>query len=107
MRGRTHRMKAIDAAVGRVDQYQQRRRWVGFPIAVVKKFGDDRAGNLAALIAYYGFFSLFPLMLVMVAILGFVLRGNMHLRQSIVSSALSQFPVIGQQLKTNVKGLTG
>src|SRR6266542_5843732 len=90
-----------------IDGYQQRRRWLAFPMAVVKKFGDDRAGNLAALIAYYGFFSLFPLLLVLVAVLGFILRGNATLQESIVNSALAQFPIIGDQIKTNVKALSG
>ena len=53
-----------------IDQYQQRRRWLAFPFAVNKKFGDDQGGYLAALIAYYGFFSLFPLLLVFTSILG-------------------------------------
>ena len=58
----------------RLDHRQQGSRRIGFVAAVVKKFGDDQAGQLAALISYYGFVSLFPLMLVFVTILGFVLR---------------------------------
>ena len=50
--------------------------WAGFPFAVVKKYGDDQAGSLATLIAYYGFFSAFPLMLVLVSVLGIVLADN-------------------------------
>ena len=100
-------MKAIDSTVERIDRFQQRHGWTAFPFAVVKKFGDDRAGNLAALIAYYGFFSLFPLLLVLVSVLGLVLRGNPSLRASILDSALAQFPIIGDQIKSNVKGLTG
>ncbi|HEV8421235.1 MAG TPA: YihY/virulence factor BrkB family protein [Actinomycetota bacterium] len=90
-----------------VDRIQQGRRWLAVPFAVVKKFSEDRAGNLAALIAYYGFFSLFPLMLVLVSVLGLVLRGNPGLRQSILDSALAQFPVIGDQLRENIDSLTG
>jgi membrane protein len=100
-------MKAIDRIVSGLDAYQQQRRWVAFPLAVFKKFGDDRAGNLAALIAYYGFFSLFPLLLVFVSVLGLVLRGNAGLRASIVDSALAQFPIIGDQIRQNVRALTG
>jgi YihY family inner membrane protein len=100
-------MKATDRIVTRLDDYQQQRGWVAFPLAVFKKFGDDRAGNLAALIAYYGFFSLFPLLLVLVSILGLVLRGNASLQASIVDSALAQFPIIGDQIKSNMKALTG
>jgi membrane protein len=74
---------------------------------VIKKFGDDRAGNLAALIAYYGFFSMFPLLLVFVTVVSFVARGNPQLQQRIVDSALSQFPVIGHQIANNVHALKG
>ena len=55
-----------------LDRLQQRSPRLSFPAAVIKKFGDDEAGQLAALIAYYGFVSLFPLLLVLVTVLGFV-----------------------------------
>jgi YihY family inner membrane protein len=89
----------------RIDNFQQRHKLIAFPFAVVKKFGDDQAGYLAALIAYYGFFSLFPLLLVLVSLLGFVLHGNPHLQQSILNSALRNFPVIGPQLTRDVSAL--
>jgi membrane protein len=98
-------VSGIKNAIKRFDTYQQRHAWLGFPLAVVKKFGDDRAGNLAALIAYYGFFSIFPLLLVLVSLLGFLLRGNPELREAIVGSALAQFPVIGEQIRENVSAL--
>ena len=94
-------MKAIDDALDRIDRYQRGRRWLAFPLAVVKKFGDDRAGYLAALIAYYGFFSFFLLLMVFVTVLGMVLRGNPGLERSIVTSVLGQFPVIGRQIRTH------
>jgi membrane protein len=80
---------------------------LSFVAAVVKKFGDDQAGQLAALIAYYGFFSLFPLLLVLVTILGFVLQGNPSAQASVLHSTLSQFPIIGNQLQNNVHSLKG
>src|SRR5689334_10870590 len=98
-------MKAIKRLLGRLDEYQQRHRWLAFPLAVNKKFGDDQAGNLAALIAYYGFFSLFPLLLVLVTILGFALQGNPSLQHDILNSTFKQFPVIGDQLQRNVHSL--
>ena len=91
----------------KVDALQRRHAAIAFPFAVVKKFGDDQAGNLAALIAYYGFFSLFPLLLVLVTILGMVLRNNPDLQQRIVDSALANFPVIGTQISRNVQALDG
>src|SRR2546423_12915371 len=96
----------LDRLVEALDDFQRRRPWMGFPFAVLKKFGDDRAGNLAALIAYYGFFSLFPLLLVFVSILGLVLRGDPALQHRIVNSALAQFPIIGDTLRRNVAALT-
>lgn len=96
----------IDRVVRWADDNQARRPWLAFAFAVVKKFGDDDAGSLAALISYYGFFSLFPLMLALTTILGFVLSGNPGLQDSIRQSALAQIPVIGDSLG-NVRGLTG
>ncbi len=90
-----------------VDGFQQRHRGVRFLAAVVKKFGDDEAGQLAALIAYYGFVSLFPLLLLLVTVLGFVLEGDPKTQASVLHSALGQFPVIGDQLQRNVHSLTG
>jgi membrane protein len=84
--------------VRRFDAFQQRKRWLALPVAVIKKFGDDQAGNLAALIAYYAFFSLFPLLLVFATILGFVLHGNPSAQQSVVHSALGQLPLIGNSI---------
>ena len=82
----------------RLDAFQQRHRWAGFPLAVVYKFFDDMGGYLAALITYYGFLSVFPLLLLLASVLGFILQGSPHLQQEILESALRQFPVIGQQL---------
>src|SRR6266508_3088652 len=84
----------VRRSLERLDRFQQRNRVLALPFAVVRKFGDDQAGNLAALLAYYGFFSLFPLLLVLVTVLGFVLAGRSKLQARILDSALAQFPVI-------------
>ncbi len=96
----------MKAPLRRLDAYQHRSR-LGFPVAVVKRYGEDEAGSLGALIAYYGFFSLFPLLLVFVTVLGFVLQGNPSARESVLHSTLSQFPIIGTQLQRNVGSLKG
>jgi inner membrane protein YhjD len=89
----------------KVDGFQRRHRASAFPVAVWRKFSDDRAGNLAALVAYYAFLSTFPLLLVLVTILGMVLAGSPHLQQDVLNSALTEFPVIGTQLRENVHSL--
>jgi membrane protein len=90
-----------------VDRFQRRHPRVAFTTAVLKKFDDDQGAQLAALIAYYAFFSLFPLLLAFVTILGFVLEGNAGAQASVLHSTLAQFPIIGTQLQSNVHSLKG
>jgi membrane protein len=97
----------VKRIVAPVDAWQRRHALGGFPIAVLKKFGEDRASNLAALSAYYAFFSLFPLLLAFVSILGFVLDGNPSLREDVVDTVLGRIPVIGAQLRGEIEPLTG
>jgi membrane protein len=82
-----------------LDRFQQGRPRLGFLAAVIKKFTDDQAGQLAALISYYAFVSIFPLFLVLVTVLGFVLQGNPAEQQRILNGALGQFPILSDQLK--------
>ena len=89
----------------KADQVHQRSKWLAVPVAVFKKFGDDRGGNHAALVAYYGFFSLFPLLLAFTTILGFVVQDNEALRDRLLDTALANFPVIGNQIQ--VRALDG
>jgi YihY family inner membrane protein len=91
----------------RADRFQQRHVLLAFPWAVVQKFGNDQAGGKATLMAYYGLFALFPLLLLFATILGFVLPGHPELRQHLIDSALGDFPVIGDQLRSQVHPLEG
>ena len=97
-------MEAVLGAVRRADDVQRRKPFLAFPLAVLKKFGEDRAGQLAALIAYYGFFSLFPLLLAFVTLSGMLFERS-DMQDRLVDAALSQFPVIGDQLRRNVQSL--
>jgi YihY family inner membrane protein len=86
------------APVKRFDGYQQQHRWLAIPMAVVKKFGDDQGGSLAALVAYYAFFSLFPLLLVFVTVLGYVLEHHPGTLHSIEHSVSANFPALSHIL---------
>ena len=77
-----------------VDELQQRHAWLAVPVAVWKKFGDDQAGNLAALIAYSGLVAIFPLLLVLVTVLDIVLKNHPGLKQTVLN-AVDQYPAIG------------
>jgi len=88
--------------------FQQGRRWIGVPVAVVRKYGDDRTGRHVTILAYYGFFSLFPALLALVTILGFVLQGHPALREQVAGSALANFPIVGATIASSVgRGLSG
>jgi inner membrane protein YhjD len=100
-------VNALERGLRRLDTFQQRHRPTAFAFAVIKKFGDDRGGSLAALLTYYGFLSLFPLLLLLVTGLGFVLGHNPDLQRRIVDSALSEFPIIGTELRNSVNALHG
>ncbi|WP_342669631.1 YihY/virulence factor BrkB family protein [Aldersonia kunmingensis] len=82
----------------RLDRMQQRRRPIGFTLGVFYKFFDDQGGYLAALITYYGFIALFPLLLLLTTVTGIILDDHPEWQEQLVDSALSQFPVIGEQL---------
>jgi YihY family inner membrane protein len=89
------------ARLSGADRFQRRHRWLAFPVAVWQKYSDDEGGRLSAALAYYGVYSIFPLLLIFVSVLGFSLHGHPKLEHSIVNSALGQFPVIGKQLQTH------
>jgi YihY family inner membrane protein len=93
--------------VASVDGWQRRHAAAGLPVAVLKKFAEDRASSLAALIAFYAFFSLFPLLLALTSVLGFVLQDDPALREQVVATAVGRIPVVGAQLADEVDPLTG
>jgi membrane protein len=94
------------ALADRLDRLQRRHPVAGFPIAVVYKYVDDSGPYLAALITYYAFVSLFPLLLLATTVLSSVLAGNPDLQERLIDSALSQLPVVGEQLG-EPRGLSG
>src|SRR5271165_4740145 len=100
-------MKVIERLARGVDRTQQDVRPLAFVVGVLKKFGDDRGSSLAALLTFYGFLSLFPLLLLLVTVLGFLGSTDYSFVQRVEKSAFSQFPVVGTKLSTNIHGLQG
>ncbi|TIC83030.1 YihY/virulence factor BrkB family protein [Nocardioides sp. GY 10127] len=89
-----------------MDRFQRGFPPVSMPLATIYKYLDDQGPYLSAIITYYGFIAIFPLLLLASSILGFVLQGNAGLQEAVLNSALSTFPIIGDQLGTP-EGLTG
>src|SRR5258708_35342922 len=98
-------MKGIERAIRRVDAAQQRQKVPAFVFGVIQKSGDDNGGVLAASLAHSGFVSLFPLLLVLVTILGLVASGDPALRREALNAVARQVPLIGDQLAGNVHQL--
>jgi len=100
-------MRRVQGLLRWFDRVQQRSRWLGFPLAVVRKFRDDHGGALTTVIAYNAFFALFPLLLVVVTVLGFLLGRDSGFQQRLLGSAVADFPIIGDQVQDNLHGLRG
>ncbi len=95
-------MDRIQKILQMFDKFQQKQPVLAFPVAVLKKFGDEQAGYQAALITYYGFVSLFPLLMVAFSVLPLVVGGNTELQDQVTKAVFDYFPVVGVDLEQNV-----
>jgi YihY family inner membrane protein len=100
-------MDGADRLLWSFDRVQQCSRWLGFPFAVMRKFGDDNGRALTTVVAYNAFLALFPLLLVVVTVLGFLLGRDSGFQQRVLDSAVAEFPIIGDQVQRNIHGLRG
>jgi uncharacterized BrkB/YihY/UPF0761 family membrane protein len=98
-------VNATERTVRRLDGAQRSLPTVAFAVAVAKKFGDDRGGLLCAMLSFYGFLSIFPLLLLLVTLLGFAGGGAHSWAHRVETSAFSQFPLVGSKLSTNIHAL--
>lgn len=95
----------MQTLIQKFDHFQQRHRVPGFLCAVIKKYGDDEAGRQAALLTYYAFLSLFPLILVLTTLTEYIPVSHTELQSSIVKGITNYFPVLGVQLSAHVQTL--
>ena len=98
-------MNPVERAIRRVDVTQQRFTPAAFEFGVVKKYGDDNGGVLASNLAYSAFIALFPLLLVLVTLLGLIASVNPLFRADALKAVAGQVPLIGSQLTGNVHQL--
>lgn len=96
-------MNTLKKLMDKFDTWQRRHTLAGFVVAVVRKYGDDQASYQAALLTYFGFLSLFPLLLVLTTVVQIVLKNYPHLQAQIVDSATSYFPIVGNQLQHSIQ----
>ena len=92
----------VSRVIAWADRLQREHGVLGFPYAVIKKYGDDAGGRQAALITYYGFLSIFPLLLLGVAVLSRVLADHPDLRRRLIDEIVPKAlrPTIEHSLAT-------
>ena len=92
----------VKAKLNQLDDYQQSHKALAIPVAVIRKFGEDKSTNLASMIAFWAFFSIFPLFMVLVTLLGFLLPGDT--KGQVLTRVSQMFPLLDT---SQVSGLTG
>jgi uncharacterized BrkB/YihY/UPF0761 family membrane protein len=79
-------MNPVEKTVRRIDAVQQQHKVPAFVVALIKKYGDDNGGVLVANLAHSGFLSLFPLLLVLVTLLGLVASNDPAVRHQVLGA---------------------
>jgi len=95
----------LNKLILKLDAYQRHNRFLAFMHAVIKKYGDDQAGYQAALLTYYGFLSLFPLLLVVTTLTQIIAFSRPELQARVINAVAGYFPVLGGQLSAHVHSL--
>src|SRR5215469_15893326 len=98
-------MNPVERVVRHIDAVQQRHRVPAFIFGVIKKYGDDNAGVLAANLAHSAFVTVFPLLLILVTVLVKIASGAASLRHEVRNAVAHQFPLVGDKLTGNVHAL--
>ena len=91
----------------RLDRVQQDRPWLSFPIAAITRFSEHQGGRLAASIAFFAFFSVFPLIVVFISVLDLLMQDHPELRHSLIESALANLPLIGTRIEAPDSAVSG
>jgi YihY family inner membrane protein len=99
-------MNPVEKAIRTVDAAQRRYTPTAFAFGVIKKYGDDNGGVLVSNLAYSAFVSVFPLLLVLVTILGLVFTSVAPVvKTDVLNAVANQVPLLGHTLTGNVQEL--
>jgi membrane protein len=88
--------------VQKVDDKQKRSTRVAIAVATFKKYSEDRSSNMAAMVAFWGFFSIFPLLIVLVTCLAWLLPASD--KTSVLGHVAKMLPLLDP---STVSGLGG
>jgi YihY family inner membrane protein len=98
-------MNPLEQAVRKFDDTQQRLPVLGLPVGVVRKFADDRTSAWAALMTFYGFLALFPLLVIALTIIGHLAAADPELEDALMEGVLGQVPIVGDMIEDDVSAL--
>jgi YihY family inner membrane protein len=98
-------VNTLERGVQRFDRLQQRQPVLGLPIGVVRKFADDRASAFGALLTFYGFLAMFPLLVIGLTMLGRLAAADPEVEQALLDSVVGQIPVVGGMIEDDVSSL--
>jgi YihY family inner membrane protein len=98
-------MNIIEHSLRKIDAFQQNKNPLSFIVGVIKKYGDDNGGNLVVSLTYSIFLTIFPLLLLLITILRIALVNYPTIRQAVLRSTFSQFPIVGVQISNNIQVL--
>lgn len=99
---KTKQPNIIDRTMARLDTFQRNHKAFGYPYAVIKKYGDDDAGHQAALVTYYGFLALFPLLLAAISVIDLITRANSEYRAQLFDQIQAYIPVASDALQKSI-----
>lgn len=91
--------------VRRFDRWQGRHRATAVPVAVVRKYADDRGSAMAGLFAHYAFLALFPLLILLLTVLDRLVERYPGLRRAVIDTVVGQLPLIGPVLRDQSSSL--
>ncbi|MFP4555130.1 MAG: YihY/virulence factor BrkB family protein [Actinomycetota bacterium] len=94
-----------ERVVQRLDDLQQRFPPLALPVGVVRKFADDRTSAWGALMTFYGFLALFPLVVITLTVIGHLAAADPELEEALLQGAVGQIPIVGTMIEEDVSGL--
>ena len=98
-------MNRLQKSLKRFNKAQQRHHFSAFTVAVIKRYYEDGAGRQAAMLTYYSFLSLFPLLLILTTLTDSLVGRDVHTRNLIIKGVTNYFPLLGNQLSSHVHSL--
>jgi len=98
-------MTPVERVIRNVDATQKRFTPAAFGFGVIKKYGDDNGGVLTSNLAFSAFRALFPLLLILITVLGLAASVDAGFRQDVINAVARQIPEVGTQVTGNVHEL--